>query len=150
MSTIKGNFRIFKFLFIEIHQKFIEFSKNSLELFRIKNLSANMYGLPVQLNSSHWPDRTAQWLDPSSHWLVLKDESSNWCCSLAYCMSRGFDSRVLQRGYLSLLCFDMYPDSVKSKILFEKFRMWSILNKTVYELIFKANLTVLEKLNLTT
>ena len=42
----------------------------------------------------------------------------------------------------------MYPDSVKSKILFEKFRMWSILNKIVYELIFKANLTVLEKFNL--
>ena len=52
-----------------------------------------------------------------------------WSSIWGFCMFSQLDSRVLQRVYLSLLYYDMYLDSVKSKILFQKFRMWSILNK---------------------
>ena len=72
----------------------------------------------------------------SWHWPVCTDKSEFKLLHLSLLHVQGVDSRVLQRSlqrwHLSLLCFDMYPDSVKSKILFYKFRMWSILNMVVF------------------
>ena len=136
MSTIKGNFRIFKFLLIEIHWNFIRFSKKII----------GIYWIAWENTSGFWIDQSSDSGPESPNRLVDIDRSALTSPSLKLHLSllhvQGVDSRVLQRSlqrwHLSLLCFDMYPDSVKSKILFYKFRMWSILNMVVFHVFRRA------------